>query len=188
MTGRSLTRRPFVYVRHGETDWNRERRCVGQADRPLTARGRAQAEAVRSVFAVMAPATMFHSPLLRAAETARILARGTQLTLVSEAGLMEARLGDKEGCREDDPQDDFIARWFGGGAIPNAEAYTDFRARVVAAVNRCLAFEQETVFVAHSAVYAALADAAGHGIGDIDHCRPHRFSPAARGWTIEPWL
>ena len=183
----NILRKPFLYLRHGETDWNRENRCVGQADRPLTTLGRSQAEAARAVAAKVD--TIFHSPLIRAAETARIVARGTACRLECEPGLKEACLGDKEGCREDDPVDDFIARWFAGRTIANAETYLGFGERAVAAVNRCLAAAENSVplIVAHSAVYAALSDATGHGIGDLEHCRPYRFAPTADGWTIEPF-
>jgi phosphoserine phosphatase len=36
----------IVLVRHGETEANRERLALGRADPPLTATGRAQADAV----------------------------------------------------------------------------------------------------------------------------------------------
>ena len=40
----------LIFIRHGETDWNRERRLQGQRDTPLNGRGRDQASAVgRSV-------------------------------------------------------------------------------------------------------------------------------------------
>ena len=59
-------------LRHGETEWNRERRMQGGLDSPLTARGVAQARAMGAVLrregACSLPA--FTSPQLRAARTA----------------------------------------------------------------------------------------------------------------------
>src|SRR5437016_4548078 len=34
---------PLYYIRHGETDWNREGRLQGQREIPINANGRAQA-------------------------------------------------------------------------------------------------------------------------------------------------
>lgn len=38
---------PFYFLRHGETDWNLQRKMMGGVDIPLNATGRAQAEAAR---------------------------------------------------------------------------------------------------------------------------------------------
>ena len=40
----------LIAVRHGETEWNRERRDMGQLDSPLTTRGVRQAEALAGSF------------------------------------------------------------------------------------------------------------------------------------------
>jgi broad specificity phosphatase PhoE len=76
--------RRFYFVRHGETDWNAERRLQGQLDIPLNELGRRQAakcgEVIgRLITAAGRRAAEFHfiaSPLLRARETMEILRTG----------------------------------------------------------------------------------------------------------------
>src|ERR671933_115137 len=41
-----VSNRTILLARHGESDWNTENRWQGHADRPLTERGRRQAEAL----------------------------------------------------------------------------------------------------------------------------------------------
>ena len=55
-----------VLVRHGETEWNRQRRNQGRFDSPLTERGIAQAHAIGRLLAVLpnaAAARIVASPL-----------------------------------------------------------------------------------------------------------------------------
>jgi broad specificity phosphatase PhoE len=184
----TLAPRPFLYLRHGETDWNRDGLCLGRADRPLTGLGRRQARAARPRLSGLGISAIFHSPLERAAETACILGEGLGLSPVAEPALSEACLGEKEGCPETDPEDDFIARWLAGGDIPGAEPYDAFRRRVVSGVNRCLLGVPDglPLLVAHYAVYAALSDSVGYGPGGIGHCIPSRFEPHRTGWSIRP--
>src|SRR6185295_826414 len=69
---------PFVFIRHGETDWNVEGRLQGQRDIALNDVGRRQAaEAGRRLRDIVVPAAMpwLVSPLWRTRETAEI-ARG----------------------------------------------------------------------------------------------------------------
>ena len=57
---------PFFFLRHGETDWNRERRLQGNIDVPLNATGLAQAEAAAKRLVGAGVATIVASPLARA--------------------------------------------------------------------------------------------------------------------------
>src|ERR1700759_518853 len=59
-------------VRHGETEWSRSGQHTGRTDLELTGRGRAQARALRPVFADLEPALVLCSPRTRAAETAEL--------------------------------------------------------------------------------------------------------------------
>jgi broad specificity phosphatase PhoE len=90
----------FYFVRHGETDWNAERRLQGQLDIPLNDVGRRQSAqcgiTLRSLIAGCrkAPAdfAFISSPLSRARETMEILRRG--LGLPREGYAIEPRLAE----------------------------------------------------------------------------------------------
>ena len=62
----------LLLVRHAQSEWNEQGRWQGQADPPLSERGRAQARAAARQ--VERPAAVASSGLARAAETARIIA------------------------------------------------------------------------------------------------------------------
>lgn len=66
----------ILLVRHGETEWNRERRTQGRFDSPLTERGIAQAHAIGRLVATLpnaAAGRIVASPLGRARRTAEII-------------------------------------------------------------------------------------------------------------------
>ncbi len=183
-----IERRPFYFMRHGEADWNVERICIGQLDRPLTPRGRSQAENARRHCAALEISMVFHSPLSRAAETAVLAMHGRNVSLCVDDGLIEACLGVKQGAREDDAADPFLKNWIGGTAIDQAETYIGFQTRVCEAVNRCLAAASPSgapLIVAHAGVYHALRDALGVPVGRVLHCVPYLHRLDASDWRIE---
>ena len=87
----------WYLVRHGETDWNRERRFQGQADPPLNDAGRAQARAAAARLAELPFAAAYASDLRRASDTAAEIVRGREPRLTKLAELREKRFGDWEG-------------------------------------------------------------------------------------------
>src|SRR5919109_4497125 len=90
----------IILARHGETDWNRERRWQGHSDRPLNGTGRAQAQALADELAGQPIAAVYSSDLLRAHETARIVADRLGLDVVTVPGLRERRFGSWEGLQD----------------------------------------------------------------------------------------
>lgn len=89
-------------VRHGETEWNRDRRYQGWGDSPLTALGVAQAEALGRRLATIpeaAGADIVASPLGRARRTAEIIAErlGRTAPLRFDDRLKEISLGAWDG-------------------------------------------------------------------------------------------
>ncbi len=63
-------------IRHGETDWNRNKRFQGQVDVPLNEYGRELARLTRANMPIVAYDRVYCSPLVRATETAEILLEG----------------------------------------------------------------------------------------------------------------
>ena len=64
----------ILLIRHGQTDWNVERRVMGGRPIPLNATGRAQMKAVRAMLSGLSIDCVYHSPHLRTEESATILA------------------------------------------------------------------------------------------------------------------
>ncbi|MFK4729374.1 histidine phosphatase family protein [Agromyces mediolanus] len=88
----------IALVRHGETDWNRERRIQGLTDIPLNDTGRRQAAATAEALRDEPWDAIYASPLARAAETASMMAAGLGLAEpVHVPELVERRHGALEG-------------------------------------------------------------------------------------------
>jgi broad specificity phosphatase PhoE len=85
----------IVLVRHGETEWSRDRRHTGLTDVPLTDTGRRQATALRRRLAGRAFAKVLVSPLSRALETCRLAGLGDLAAQRPE--LVEIDYGAAEG-------------------------------------------------------------------------------------------
>lgn len=85
-------------VRHGETDWNIEKRFQGQRDIPLNERGLAQAMASGQALSGLRFGAVFSSPLHRASRTAEIIAGYTGgAPVVTDPLLIERSFGALEG-------------------------------------------------------------------------------------------
>ena len=128
-------------VRHGETEWNLERRTQGRLDSPLTERGLAQAHAIGRLLAGLMSAAAVRvvaSPLGRARRTAEIICqhldpvprlqlddRLRELSLGSWDGLTYAEIAIRSpGIFDGDGHHDWCFR------CPDGESYEDFAARV----------------------------------------------------------
>lgn len=94
----------FCLVRHGETDWNAERRLQGHTDIDLNARGFAQAEQMaRAIKRInLAFDVLFTSDLQRAAKTAKAIEQLFSTSAITNAGLRERHLGALQGLTTDE--------------------------------------------------------------------------------------
>jgi probable phosphoglycerate mutase len=163
--------RPIVYfVRHGETDWNRERRLQGQHDIPLNDLGRAQASRCGEILAELLrrsgqPAADYDyvsSPLNRARETMELMREGMGLDPAAyrtDARLMEMSFGRWEGFTFAELQKrEAVAlaarerdKW--GFVLPGGESYAQLQVRVRGWFDK---LDRDSVVAAHGGVCRAL--------------------------------
>jgi broad specificity phosphatase PhoE len=129
------TSQRIVVVRHGETEWSREKRHTGRSDLSLTAEGREQALALGAQLAHLRFAAVFVSPLLRARETCELA--GYAARAVVDPDLIEWDYGEYEGLTSAEIQQDrrgwslFADGVIGGETIDDVAARAN---RVVARV------------------------------------------------------
>ena len=90
-----LTR--ICFVRHGETDWNIERRMQGHIDLPLNVKGKEQAQALGRFFSGQQADALYSSDLLRARQTAQPIADALQRPMNVTTALREQHFGRCEG-------------------------------------------------------------------------------------------
>src|SRR2546426_2627242 len=119
--GSSLTAaatRDFVFVRHGETDWNREKRVQGSKGAPLNQAGHEQAKGLTRALWEVPIQAVYSSALPRAVETASYVAGPHRANVVTDPRLNEIHHGGWEGLSESELPDLDLYRRGGGGATP----------------------------------------------------------------------
>jgi broad specificity phosphatase PhoE len=175
----------ILLARHGESDWNHDRRWQGHADRPLTKRGEEQAHALATRLADIPLDAIYASDLLRARATADAVARPRRLDVQVVAELREVDVGSWSGLTREDarvrfPED--FARWLEGGqGWHDGESYEAMSERVLAALER-IVFEHpdgRVLVVAHGGPIRAIhAAALGMDVHAYRRLRP--VEPNAR--------
>ena len=90
-------------IRHGETDWNLERKPQGSCDIELNATGLTQAERLAARLANEPCDIIFTSDLLRARKTAEIINTRQVAELIASPKLRESSFGEFEGKSLHDP-------------------------------------------------------------------------------------
>jgi glucosyl-3-phosphoglycerate phosphatase len=147
-------------VRHGETQWNNQRRLQGQTDEPLSETGREQARALAPLIALNPPAHVICSDLSRASETADLLG---YTSAMRDPRLREMDLGTWSGRLIAEIVADNEAAYLGWRAgtytPPGAETWEVFRSRVVSVINDLSDARADVLLVAHGGVIRALCDA-----------------------------
>jgi broad specificity phosphatase PhoE len=161
-----------VYLaRHGQTAYNLEGRFQGQLPVPLDGTGREQAADLAERAAAHGFAALWCSPLLRARETADVVAERLGLEPREDARLMETDAGDwtnrsfAEIQAEAPEQFAAFATADPGFAFPGGESFAEQEERVAVALQEVERGRLPALVVCHGMVIrAAFARRAGHAV------------------------
>ena len=177
-------------VRHGQTDWNRTGRWQGQAPFApgLNETGRAQVLSMRDDLKDVTLSAIYSSDLLRARQTAELIAEPLGLTVTLEPRLQEIDLGVWEGM----PSEEIEAKYSQELAerarnplysrAPNGESPHDVAERVLATVDQIASKhrDESVLIVSHGIALAVIiCRAEGFRMEDVyqhipDNARPYR--------------
>ncbi|WP_120007794.1 histidine phosphatase family protein [Teichococcus vastitatis] len=153
-----LTRKPFWFLRHGETDWNARGLSQGNVDIPLNSVGIAQAARAAEALRGKEIITIVSSPLSRARDTAEAAGAVLGLPVQVHDALREVSFGAQEGQE----MSGWFNDWVEGHMTPEgAESFAALRERTVGAVNFCLGQPGPVLIVAHGALWRAFRAEAG---------------------------
>lgn len=191
--------RTVIFWRHGQTDYNLERRFQGQTDIPLNELGRNQAAQAASYLSKLQPDLIVSSDLSRAAATAEELASLLNVDVTRDERLRETAFGQWEGhtraeLSESWPEE--LEQWLSGADMnpPGGESRSESGRRVASAITDIIdGTEAQTIaIVAHGAVLRAAAelllgmDGSGR-LAVLGNCGHGEFGFTGTNWVLRSW-
>jgi len=196
-----MSRTLLCLVRHGETNWNIERRFQGQFDIALNARGRAQADALARELAGVHFDRVFSSDLSRALATAQAIARPHGLPVAATPSLREKSDGVWQGHTHAEVQviyEDLYPHYLSRKpdfAAPEGETLLAFRARITAALTEIARDnpDRSVLVVAHAGVLdiawrlATGADLSVKRAHPVLNATPNWIAFADGVWSLVDW-
>ena len=99
----------ILLTRHGKTDWNVQGKVQGLADIGLNEEGIRQAKETSKLLQDEKIDLIISSPLLRAMQTAKIIAKDRNIPIIPDEGVIERDFGEFEGMNKN--TFDFIGFW-----------------------------------------------------------------------------
>lgn len=185
-----------IFIRPGETDWNRAGRWQGWVASPLNAHGRAQAAALSRFVRHIGVSALYTSDLRRALQTATPLAEALGFAPIPDARLRERSVGLWQGLTLQEMRDwypdDFAALLADREhfRIPGGESREDVRQRMREAFADIVAQDAgETIAIlSHTAAIKLLLEDVLSGISgdslEIGNTSATTIRLAEAGWVL----
>ena len=154
-----------IFIRPGETAWNRYKRWQGHCEIPLNDNGRKQAARLGQFVRNTGVTKLYSSDLSRAAETAQILAEHLGIEPILDARLRERDIGHWQGLTMAEIQEWYPGEYAklladpdGHQIIGNGESRSEVEARVLSSFDDAIKDDGDEVIgvVSHSTALRVL--------------------------------
>ena len=147
----------FYFVRHGESEWNVEKKICGITDIPLTDKGREQARITAAKILEMGIKAdeIWCSPLKRARETAEIIAGITGFPLRVEPRLIEQNFGSYEG-KHWNTQEFFESKQHFADDYDGGESMLRVAQRIYNVIDDVKSSGKTLILVAHNGIFRSV--------------------------------
>jgi broad specificity phosphatase PhoE len=153
----------LILARHGETEWNVEEVFRGRVDVELNETGRRQAELLAESLSELKIEAVYSSPLKRALDTAKSIARRQRLEVEVSPGLIDCDFGQWQGLPLKEVKNrykELYRQWSESPQlvkIPGGESLDGVRERALKVVNELMAEHGwRVVLVSHRVVNKVL--------------------------------
>ena len=156
----------IYFIRHGETDYNKNKRFQGHLDIPLNQKGIVQANLALETTKSIKIDKIYYSPLLRAKKTAEIINSFHNATMIPDERIKEINMGSLQGkCKDKLKNFEKLLAYsnperFGG------ESHKEFCARVKSFLDEIINSHENILIVSHGGVYRAIYKAM-HNLDDL---------------------
>lgn len=176
-------------IRHGETDWNKEKRIQGRSDVPLNEEGISQVREVHDGIWKTKWDMIYSSPLQRATKTAAIINEQYEIPLEIEEAFIEKSFGEVEGLAYD-----YVFSTYPDEIYPKAETDEEVVKRVLDGLSVIAERhkDEDVLIVTHGAIIHALLahfDVIPSGLKHIilHHLCMNKFILVDGEWKVESY-
>ncbi len=181
---------PFYFLRHGETDWNKNRIYMGSTDISLNQNGCDQGEKISQIMGGKSIAHIVSSPLIRAYKTAHIIHKKWGIPITICHDLRELCLGTAQGTPHDS-DNALMKKWMNGVYPDGGESRIEFEIRILRGVKNALQLGPNTLIVSHGLVYNTLSSIMRWPLIGLKNCEMIYHAPGlnqAHHWEIESFF
>lgn len=180
--------RSFYFIRHGQTDWNKEERLQGSLDIPLNETGIAQAKAAAELTKDLPIDLIITSDLSRAKDTTDIINKTLQVPVIIDERIRERHAGKLEGVLESElTKEQIDTRYHSPELVEEeGEPFSEFTIKIIKAINENLKNNpnKNILFSAHKWVYKSICKELFQKIEICDNARPYLFDKKEGKWSL----